>query len=350
MIVLNADPTGQTDSRAALQQAIDYGGAVMVPPGSYSLDGPVEITKPVRLIGEGGGCAGVPPYGITTIQARNLGADLFYVNAHGVCFEGLNLGRYGSSNTPSDGNAVIVGTVPAAPGQGWMNFRMVNCEVYGHCRAIWFQNAASWVVESSWTDTVYGLHIENRANFDAGDAVISNCTIRGRGDGMDGAAIIYTSGGGLKISNTKLLGGKHGVWMIFSENGSIGPQFSNVSIEGYHESALYVEGVGRCDGLTLSGCHFDGPCPVVVVDMLRQVAISGCVFGSNAAGEALLVVRDVDQFAIAGNVLTGNMWGSGAADIGIKIATPARHGRVGLNQISGVLQPYLNAGQDVIIS
>lgn len=345
------DPSGQSDSSPAFNIASAEGGILYAPKGYYDFRSPLIIDKPVTIIGDGSNIW-EDASTATTFSTTNRTMDMFKVRAHGVTFQDINFGRVGGSNAADDGNAVLVGDVPRTSTQGWLGTNFTRCRFIGHCRGIWFINAASWTLNAVDISACYPLHIENRANFDAGDAAIINSTLMAMPGVQSSASIIYTSGGGLKISNSKLLGGEFGLWLQFSNpsGATIGPQLSNVSIENATGSAIKVQGPGRCDGLTITGCHLDGHCPLVDIASVRQLNITGNVFGTDGQ-QGIPIIRigaNTPEFQVSGNVITGNLWEGGNALAGVLVDANAGPGLVGGNKISGVEYNVLNYGNVMV--
>ena len=86
VLLLGADPQGKRDSAAAFQKALDKGGTVVVPPGTYLLRKTLNLTRPgTSLCGQPGAILSFPrgfldsglaakaePFGLTNIAIRNL--------------------------------------------------------------------------------------------------------------------------------------------------------------------------------------------------------------------------------------------------------------------------------------
>ncbi len=328
-----ADPTGTTDSAPAIQMAVNAGGLLWVPPGDYRLDATVILTKPIRLMGSGAGVWSVGPW--SAFFSAALALDLFHVNTDGASFEDLFFNRAGASNLPSEGNAILLGNSEKAPGQAWIGATIRHCRFLGHCRAVWVVHMQGWRLLDSDLYTCYGIQIENRSNADAGDANISDCTIMANGAAGATAAIYYISGGGLKVTNTKLLGGQYGFWQKFAGN-SIGAQLNNLSIEGHGTHAIFLDPAGaRIDGMTITGCHLDGVVPLITVGAIRDLVMTGTVLETNQPGAPLMhLLAGAEDVLINGNIFHGNMLGGGDAPCAIQIDPGASYA-VGVNLIHG---------------
>jgi parallel beta-helix repeat protein len=86
VLALGADPSGQRDSAPALQQALDKGGTVVVPPGTYLVRKTLLLTRPgTTFCGQPGATLSFPkgfmdsglvakgePFGLANIAIRNL--------------------------------------------------------------------------------------------------------------------------------------------------------------------------------------------------------------------------------------------------------------------------------------
>lgn len=109
------DPSGATDSSAGVTTALNSGGVILAPCGTYLLASTVTVTTPVKLIGCG--MNGLPNGGAafqgTTFRTPNDGlhitTDMFHFNADNISFDTINCQRPGSP-VASSGSCISVGT------------------------------------------------------------------------------------------------------------------------------------------------------------------------------------------------------------------------------------------------
>lgn len=114
VIDFGADPTGVADSTAAIQAAVNVGGFIFCPAGTYLILGTVTITKPCTLFGAGDSGGNANGIGLTNWATANDGLhnsnDFLRINSNAVTVEGIAFNGLGTRATASNlGRAIVVG-------------------------------------------------------------------------------------------------------------------------------------------------------------------------------------------------------------------------------------------------
>lgn len=166
------DPTGATDSSAAIQAKLDAlssaGGDAYFPPGTYRADG-LSVTKPVTF--RGAGHHGAALTDIPTRIVTNSGtASLFTLNAAGVSFCDMAIVNDKTGAAPTAGVGV------KATSAYFLN--MTRCSVIGFYDNVTIDNA--WLynfTDCHFHDAVHDyVRIGNSVNSDVGGGVVQGCS------------------------------------------------------------------------------------------------------------------------------------------------------------------------------
>jgi Pectate lyase superfamily protein len=251
---------GVADDTANAQKAINgCGGILYIDPGVYFIPGGVKVSDSICLQGFGQQSAFKVP------QSCPIGLDVQTTKS--VVFKDFAI--IGDANVT---NWSILLNV--APSSGFNQAsRCVN--LYLACGGIAanMANAAWWVMDSCFINQPcqIGLNVGNWSSPDAGDSTFCNgiisCPIGGQA-----YAINQVSSGGLRIVNSKVLGGIHGLMVQLSP----GVTTSDLIVVG---NSFELNGNDNVAGLQRDVGHFNN---VVVVgnQMWRPGRISFPNYGN----------------------------------------------------------------------
>lgn len=211
----SGDGTGAAD-KAALQaffNALPAGGAWVgmpntlpgLPGTSYTLNGPVAITKPVKLVGAGGGIVGdsaASPAAPSTIYVNTPDTDGLTVSAAGCTFEDFAVVNT-SGTTPTAGAGIKDAAMSNSTLRGVTVLGFYNCLDLG---------GTYYTVDSChiYDPVNYGayLHAASAPYNDHGDMGIHNTVFSSWTKNRNWPATIrYESGGGLRFIGNKINGG-----------------------------------------------------------------------------------------------------------------------------------------------
>jgi hypothetical protein len=176
------------------------GGVLYFPPGyTFKTGGGHKLNKPITVKGMGNANNFDTHSGISTIVCSSGSSVLFEVNAYKCSFEDLFLmGQTGTTPTAGAGISVV-------SGGDFMHFQ--NVTVHSFYYGIDMQDGFGWSMnQCKFINTAkYGVKIQHVGFVDGGDQFIDNCMFWADGRTSD-AGIRQESGGGLKITNTKIVG------------------------------------------------------------------------------------------------------------------------------------------------
>lgn len=186
---------GVTDDSANAQAAIDAAvsgtGILGIDAGTFYVPAGLVIPAPLNLIGAN--------------RARSIlkagPADVLNVTtAEAVEFSNFSIaGEPGGSNK-------LINITPSGQHNGFSTLRDLG--LTGGRIAAYMGNAAWWTIDRCYIykPMNHGVYVESVSEPDAGDSSIANCIISYPGS----AGIWQASSGGLRIENSKLIGGVHG--------------------------------------------------------------------------------------------------------------------------------------------
>jgi hypothetical protein len=244
---------GVTDDGAAIRSALaaipSTGGLLYFPAGTYKYTGAtLVLNKPVTVMGDGGGVhfvdlgpiRGVNGYpAITTIDFNSGTGTLFDVQKAGCMFKDILLRNPGTT-APTAGAGIVV----SADGD---RTRYQNLGVDGFYINIDVQQGSSHTFEGCWNcaPVLYGLKLRNINVPDGGDHQINNCAFYD-GPYSPTSAIRIESGGGVKISNSKIVSMLGPLFVngidlaVAAGISTVDLLVSNCSIEGFTGSGIKI--------------------------------------------------------------------------------------------------------------
>lgn len=250
VIDYGADPTGVTDSTAAINAAIaaipSTGGTLHFPAGTFKSAGGHVISVPCTISGEGSGnFADAAAGNISLINCSSATASLFTVTADTVRFEKVAL-KNTAVSTPSAGAGITV-----AGTHEWQRIDYEGIVVGGFYVGVDVQTGSHWGMHSCSIVGVqkYGLKIQNTIDQDEGDFTVSDCWFQSVfGGAVADAGIRIEGGGGGRIANTRING-------AFTAGGGFVHGIDLCVAPGVVTGELYIIGNG-IDGFRGSGIRY----------------------------------------------------------------------------------------------
>src|SRR5450631_426622 len=190
----SGDTTGVTDLAAiaaALAAVPATGGTVTLRPGTYYINAGLTIRNRTHLIGAGGGGRA---FHLTLINYVATSGTALTVAAHGTCLEKFTI-EYTASADPANAYGISVTS------GDWNRYTDVTASTFNIC---WQIQGNEWHMTrcTAYNPKLYGITIAHTDSVDQGDQTITDSVIMCR-DWNATAGIYWTSGGGLKIVNTK---------------------------------------------------------------------------------------------------------------------------------------------------
>lgn len=286
-----------TDDTGAVNVAIgklnDAGGGILdfPPVGICTITSALDDIE-VPFLVRGGGPAAVIPGGVvapTLIKFTSATGKLFNISALAGGFE--NLALLNTNGSPTDGCAVNV-----AGSNAYQKIDLEGVYIQGFYDGI-RQNGAMWSIKRCWiVPTVggrYGLLIQNTVVADAGDPTIDGLWVTSSPEVP--AAVKILSGGGVKISNLKVLGCENGIDVADANTGII--QVTNFQIElftgiGFKAVGSLADG-GHWHGIQLNQGRFLAAAtnphthnPMEVTNISESI-FDNLIFRSNASDDSL---------------------------------------------------------------
>lgn len=294
-----AAPTGvsATDT-AAIQAAHDAlastGGMLVLQPGTYDISGGLTFSKPVKVVGVGGG---LRTSGVTLLTYSGATGHAITVSAHGCTFEDLALNNT-SGTTPTAGSGFRF----TAGIRTHMN--RVTVSAFYDC--VRFEDGCyQRLTDCDFVDAVrYCLYLSNPNGTDNGDQFVHGCQIGGYAlNRIPTAAVYWTSGGGLKFVNNKIncsqtyIDGVHasiGTGLLAEVADGVSTSVLVVtgnSIEGWNSAAIDIKQVsggttGSIGKIVVSGNEIAGNSGTAIAihpataTSFREVVIEGNSIGN----------------------------------------------------------------------
>lgn len=314
------DKTGVKDSTAGMQLAHNTGKLVYYPAGTYTFSSTLTIASG-GIRGDGTGLSVLNSTDVSTTDLISFTGSDSGPGPHTPMFHDFTLQ---GTLTKTAGSGITVN--PSVSGNQSVLADFCNVTIIDVPTGFNFVAACYWKLRGCNVINYYhyGVNIQNTAVTDSGDQCISDCffnTALTNPSNSDCYGINYQSGGGLKLTNTKILGGNYGLVVSFGASASTSDLFiSNCSFEsgGNGTIAGYAIFIGRVAGssgfgnIVIVGNEFGFPNGVNIGLNGVTNFVAGLVISSNiivsglAAGMAYcLVLQGVIDFNIGPNVLQG---------------------------------------------
>lgn len=328
--------TDTANWQAALNAVSVFGGTVVAGTGVYVCN-PLTVPRPTKVAGSGS-CDAYAATNIlanvysneseiaaTTIVCNSTTGNLFQINAHGCMLEDIHMSNRAGSE-PSAGAAVRVGDT-GVPANGFGMFRCSANRFYISADIV--NSTAYSIVSNKLLGYIkYGIRTNNTENVDEGDPVIGyNWIMSGKNSAAPDAAILYQSGGGLKIIGNKIsrkgatsaadaVRNKKGIWLQ-PPTGSISGviAITGNSIEAIDEDCILCDTSqgGALANVNITSNEFN--CSPSKTNYVLRAAIGGSFvpelvnFDSNVINGCTTVVKSAyfKDLQIGGMVVQGSV-------------------------------------------
>lgn len=238
-----ADPTAQTDSSAAFQAALNYGGDIELGEGSFQIDEVCHATKPVRLFGEYTRTALLAGPSIPSNHALIVVSPNTAYGADGYEFDGFQIAPLGSSSSAA---AICLNTTGSGQYLRGVKLR----------RLLISQMADQSVVSvNANQDGLAGLLVEQCTMMggiflnNCGDSLqIKNNLISGSGIGVFASFVAGATTHSIVENNIVSKGGA--VYLVNPQRTVIRENNIESSVYGYNggvDAQVYIQGAQQCD-------------------------------------------------------------------------------------------------------
>jgi hypothetical protein len=311
-----ATGNGIADDTAAINLAVAAlvaagNGVLYFPSGTYLTSGGFVLSVPSLVMGAGP-LSNLNGYYGSTVLCNSKTNTLFTTSAISGAFRDISLINITATPTTSMGIAVTHGAVIPK-----VDFDHIF--IKGFYINIDSQTNVYWSMRGSWLDGAvkYGLKIRDLVDDDAGDCAIASSVISGHVYTAD-AGIRIESGGGVKITNTKIIGTLvHGVDLVPAA-GVLTSQLmmTNCSIEEITGNGINIVSTGGAiwNYIILSGLQFGlyanitGYCILINSDTLTKincVIITDNILESNGTAHEAVSFTKINNAYLGGNVIDG---------------------------------------------
>lgn len=252
---------GLTDDTNAFVDAINSGLPVYVPSGDYVV---TEIS-PFVIFGEG----------------KLLGAELTFSNDFSYCAGLLFENTTGTAIKINAKNSIIE-----------------RCIFNNNAHDIALDGIGNKILNCNISNFKDGININNSSNVDSGDNVISNCLMDAGGN-EGSAGITLVSGGGLYITNTKILHCTYGIIESVQTPSTSILLVANTSIESASENAIALVGGENCfSRVVLSGLEIVGG--GINASNVDEMSINNCIL--DTVGKNAITLTNCSNVVIEGNI------------------------------------------------
>lgn len=311
-----------TDTQALMMAQSNLpatGGTIRLDAGPYRFapDG-VSLAKPVHLIGSGPSAASTTVLDSTfsgigsRIECASPTGVAVAVNSDGCSFEKLSV-VYTGPSTPTAGAGLQIATKGKST-------RVVDCAFVGQWVPLEFVQGYEWMVDrcAILNPVKHGIKIQNTAIHDGGDGIISNSMIVSRAaSGNPEAGIEWMSGGGLKVTGTKIncaATSKFGVGVHYNILDDVVTGItvlSGNSFENMDYGVLMVHKGPANSGVFKYGTFCGNEIVANVYGIAVVPSAAGKVSGINITGNVgqtnngFMALRNVDRVDLGCNTVTG---------------------------------------------
>jgi hypothetical protein len=335
-----------TDDTAAIQSAYNaastagaFGAGLYFPPGNYVTSSVINVSVSMTIRGASSAA--------TSIINKTGGAGIFTLNADRIVVQDIYFQCQGSISAVTTSQAC--GLVYATGNGGAIE----RCYFAGWYINIWFQACAQWFVKDNYISRAvqYNLKIQNTANGDNGDQVISGNFFAVGGSYTPAAHIRQESAGGVKLIGNKILQGAIGYDLAVADGVATSIlEIVGNSLEYQTTSAIRLglagpSNTGTFAKILIGQNQITGQsCASPVIDVnpavsgkLSAVRIAGPIISGTAGSTSFIHVANVDDVSIDGVHLS-----TGSA--GITVDSTATNVYVGMtNKMQAVTTPVSNA-------
>lgn len=333
ILMFGADPTGAADSTTAMTAAHATGSMVYYPAGTYKFS--------TFSFAAGGICG--DGQGITILNSTDTTtADLITFTGTGsttpAYFRDFTIEGSGSKTTGAALRFNAASGVLTYPNITNVQFSSIPTGVYT-------SNTAQFVIDQcnfiNYADK--GVHIEDNAVSDEGDSSISNCVMNTSVPNGSCHGIWHRSGGGLKVSNVKILGGNNGYVMGWiGGTGAADLSISNCSFESPITSGFGIflgrdSGTGGIGSVMISNSEMGFPTGIATDSsgFLTLISIDGNVLNVQGTTSSFfgIALNNVSNISIGQNVINAQNAGS---PIGVSITSSCSNGKIAPQIFTGM--------------
>lgn len=340
-----AKADGVTDSTTAMQAAHNTGKMVYYPTGIF-LFTTLTIAK--------GGIAGDGQWQSILQSNDTTTADL-------ITFTGT-----GQSTPAFFRNFTILGTLSKTSGaalrfnasSGELAFaNMTNMGIQNVPNGVWFTNSSHWVLTACniVNYSLDGIHIENTNNSDSGDSSISDTYLNTAVPGGSTFGIRWLSSGGLKVVNTKVLGGNSGFVVAFTGTSNTADIFiSNSSFENMNNFGIFLgrnSGTSHLGSVLINNCEFAVNVNVGIgtdnSGFLTLLTINSNIISLGTTVGTGISLNNVANFLVGSNVISASA-GTGTTT-GISVNATSSNGIISPNTFVGLAGNISNASATTFV-
>lgn len=334
-------------NRTAIQAAITAlpatGGTIVLPAGSFTVDGTtITITKAVRVVGQGRSS--------TTLVATTAAVPVFTVSTPiSVKFEHFSITT--NIARTSGGYGILV---QGSAGTENQNSYFNNVQLDQQDVGIYGASVSSFSMFACYftNNEAIGLFVDNTDTPDAGDSkIIGNHFI---GDASV-THIFHQAAGGLEIIGNKFSGGING----YSLNVRTGVSTSVLMISGNsfedfasHGIVLTNSGTGTFANVTITGNEIravSAAAPAITLDGLTAAAITNVSITANTIMLDQNGQRGIEVIHCTDTIVSGNTFvGSGSAQSAVYVDATAVRATVGPNHATTTMTPISGAPSDTL--
>jgi hypothetical protein len=332
---------GIVDDTTAMQNAHNTGKLVLYPAGTYKFS--KFSFSQGGMIGDGRGISRLVS---TSTNSDNL---ITYTGTGGSTavpmFKDFHVE---ATNTKTGGAAIYV-----YPSSGELDYLLIDgISTYNVPIGISLNQCNYGQLVNSvilnYTDT--GIYYQNRFNYAAGDFLISNNHI-GTGQATGNRyGIFQDSGGGLRITGNKILGGVVGFALSYSGSIASGPLvIVGNSIENQTATSISLScaSTGAYGGILITGNELGVTKQGLLTDnsqKLTDLTFTGnYVYVNTTVAGSLGIYANVDNFVVSGNYITGG-------EYGIFISSQSSNGKLVGNTLSNSTNPIVNSSATTFVS
>jgi hypothetical protein len=195
----------------------------------------------------------------------------------------------------------------------------------------------------------YTLTIENLANTDKGDSLITNCDLAA--DSTSGKCIQQKSSGGLRILGNKFLDCQDSVYIPWTNGLSGGPIIQGNSFENMTRRGIFIVGDSESvmNGVTIQDNWINGAVDSIFIDnsaVVKRALISGNNILGGATSIGINIGALTDEFLVSNNLMDGN----GASSSYGVFARDGASGHIGPNRMTGFSTNIINQSSGVTSS
>jgi hypothetical protein len=307
------------DDQGALADAICTNGSGTVTSASLGFTG-ASIGQRIALTS----CAAAGATLFSTITAKASGGSITVSPPAG--------------NTPGAGVAAKYGNVYVE--NTFRDVWMVN-----HINGIHLIDAAQQHLDHVYSNSKVGALVENQLSADYGDSFISDSMFLST-DNTNGAALQINSSGGLKISNSKFLFGKYGIYINWNLGGSANPILTNNSIESFTSTGIFINTAVTLTRVNITGGSIAGAtgANAITVDNTSAAALTDInIIGVTMTGFGG-VTNMVDVGKVSGGFIGGLTIDNGGANTCINLRSNSAAVRLAPGYYNCSATPVADAG------